>query len=47
MGGQALPLLKKDYFNTNPVINEQGQRLGTGTVAEWHDRTDTALALVQ
>ena len=26
----------------NPVINEQGQRLGT--VAEWHDRTDELLA---
>ncbi len=26
----------------NPVINEQGERLGT--VAEWHDRTDELLA---
>ncbi|MFI3154563.1 MAG: methyl-accepting chemotaxis protein [Methylococcaceae bacterium] len=26
----------------NPVINEQGQRLGT--VAEWHDRTDEIMA---
>ncbi len=26
----------------NPVINEQGQRLGT--VAEWHDRTDEIIA---
>jgi len=32
LGGRSMVVI------ANPVINEQGQRLGT--VAEWHDRTD-------
>jgi len=36
VGGRSMVVL------ANPVINEQGQRLGT--VAEWHDRTDEVIA---
>jgi len=36
LGGRSM------VVTANPVINEQGQRLGT--VAEWHDRTDEVLA---
>jgi methyl-accepting chemotaxis protein len=36
VGGRSMIVL------ANPVINEQGQRLGT--VAEWHDRTDEVIA---
>ncbi|MCF7965549.1 MAG: PAS domain-containing protein [Methylobacter tundripaludum] len=36
MGGRSMVVI------ANPVINEQGQRLGT--VAEWHDRTDEIMA---
>ncbi len=35
MAGRSMVVL------ANPVINEQGQRLGT--VAEWHDRTDEVM----
>ncbi|TRX01641.1 methyl-accepting chemotaxis protein [Candidatus Methylobacter oryzae] len=35
MGGRSMVVL------ANPVVNEQGQRLGT--VAEWHDRTDEVM----
>jgi len=36
VGGRSMVVI------ANPVINEQGQRLGT--VAEWHDRTDEVIA---
>ncbi|MDI1229991.1 MAG: methyl-accepting chemotaxis protein [Methylobacter sp.] len=36
MGGRSMVVI------ANPVINEQGQRLGT--VAEWHDRTEEVRA---
>ncbi|WP_432740464.1 methyl-accepting chemotaxis protein [Methylobacter sp. G7] len=36
VGGRSMVVI------ANPVINEQGQRLGT--VAEWHDRTDEVKA---
>ena len=36
VGGRSIVVI------ANPVINEQGQRLGT--VAEWHDRTDEVSA---
>ncbi|MCK9395531.1 MAG: methyl-accepting chemotaxis protein [Methylobacter sp.] len=36
MGSRSMQVI------ANPVINEQGQRLGT--VAEWHDRTDEVMA---
>ncbi len=36
LGGRSMVVI------ANPVINEQGQRLGT--VAEWHDRTDEVIA---
>ena len=36
VGGRSMVVI------ANPVINEQGQRLGT--VAEWHDRTDEVMA---
>ncbi len=35
MGGRSMVVL------ANPVINEQGHRLGT--MAEWHDRTDEVM----
>jgi methyl-accepting chemotaxis protein len=36
VGGRSMEVI------ANPVVNEQGQRLGT--VAEWHDRTDEVIA---
>ncbi|PPD48245.1 MAG: chemotaxis protein [Methylobacter sp.] len=36
LGGRSMVVI------ANPVINDQGQRLGT--VAEWHDRTDELMA---
>ncbi|TAN69463.1 MAG: PAS domain-containing protein [Methylobacter sp.] len=36
VGGRSMVVI------VNPVVNEQGQRLGT--VAEWHDRTDEVMA---
>jgi hypothetical protein len=36
VGGRSMVVI------ANPVINEQGQRLGT--VAEWHDRTEEVIA---
>jgi len=36
VGGRSMMVI------ANPVVNEQGQRLGT--VAEWHDRTDEIIA---
>jgi len=36
VGGRSM------VVTANPVVNEQGQRLGT--VAEWHDRTDEVTA---